>query len=168
MWRADRWATVHLFHPLSKQMPRRRTHVPILMYHSISDCSQPGVHPYYQTTTTPAVFAQHMRFLHENGYVPVTLADALSELGSPQDSSKRPVVITFDDGFEDFYTDAFPVLSSHSFTATMFLPTAYIGMAPRTCQSTRCLTWAQVRELAGAGIHFGAHTETNPRLVQLR
>ena len=89
----------------------------------------------------------------------------------------RLVCLTFDDGFRNFYTEAFPVLQEHSFTATMFLPTAFIGdtrrrfrpstLNPQPSTSRDCLTWSEVAELHRAGIEFGSHTVSHPKLVEL-
>jgi len=102
------------------------------MYHSISNASEEGVSPYYRTCTSPKVFAQQMALLKSLGCQGVTLSAGLSWLGSSETSSQpstlnpQPVAITFDDGFHDFYSEAAPVLKSHGFSATMFLPTAFI------------------------------------------
>jgi peptidoglycan/xylan/chitin deacetylase (PgdA/CDA1 family) len=80
---------------------------------------------------------------------------------------KKPVVITFDDGYLDFYVHAFPILSRYGYGATMFLPTAFIGETPRKFKDAPCLTWSQVRELHRAGVTFGSHTVNHPRLTQV-
>ena len=113
---------------------------PILMYHSISDEPEPGVPAYYQTNTSPAVFRQHMQFLADHGYRTISLDQLVSMLTiglqdyrttGPQDHGAtmplgpisafsfqlsafpKLVCITFDDGFRDFYTKAFPILQNH-------------------------------------------------------
>jgi peptidoglycan/xylan/chitin deacetylase (PgdA/CDA1 family) len=87
--------------------------------------------------------------------------------GSAGDA-QRPIVITFDDGYEDFYTHAFPILETYGFNSTVFLPTAYIGETPRQFNGAECLTWSQIRELRRAGIEFGSHTVTHPQLKSLK
>lgn len=91
-------------------------------------------------------------------------------------SGDHPVAITFDDGFHDFYTAAWPVLQQHGFSATMYLPTAFIGGTRRVFRprgsasishSKSCLTWNEVRELHSVGIEFGSHTVNHPKLVEL-
>ena len=120
--RADRLATLYLFHPLQQMLPHNAVCIPILMYHSISKGNEEAKHPYYQTTTDPAVFAEQIRFLHENQYSVIGLGELVNRV-TERKRSEKFVVITFDDGFRDFYTHAMPVLSRYGFGATMFLAT---------------------------------------------
>jgi peptidoglycan/xylan/chitin deacetylase (PgdA/CDA1 family) len=80
---------------------------------------------------------------------------------------RKFVVITFDDGFQNFYTHAFPVLHKYGATATMFLPTSFIGDSPRKFMGHDCLTWGMVVELMRANITFGSHTVTHRPLWTL-
>jgi peptidoglycan/xylan/chitin deacetylase (PgdA/CDA1 family) len=89
--------------------------------------------------------------------------------GPAAGTGKKPVAITFDDGFEDFYTHAFPVLERFGFTASMYLPTAFVGGGSEARPADKFagktfLSWPQVRELGGRRIEFGSHTVTHPQL----
>lgn len=138
------------------------------MYHSISDDAEAGVHPYYRTATSPQRFAEQMQHLHDHGHTTISLADVAGALREQdKEQENKFVVITFDDGYRDFYSQAFPELSRHGFTATVFLPTAFIGDSAISFKGKQCLTWAEVRELKGHGIDFGSHTVTHPQLRQL-
>lgn len=141
--------------------------LPILMYHSISDDPEPGLSPYYKVNTSPSVFRQHIGFLVEQGYNSIRLAKAveLLKLGAPM--PEKSVVITFDDGFRSIFTEAFPVLQEHGFTATVFLPTAFIGSPRCSFKDKECLTWDEARDLQKFGIDFGSHTVSHPRLIEL-
>jgi len=166
MLRTDALASLYLFHPWRRRSsPPGR--VPILMYHSVSGCRQEDRHPYYQTVTTPEVFDSQMKFLRENGYTVVSLHEAVNRIESSSGPTTQPVVITFDDGFQDFYTNAFPILHKYEFSAAVFLPTAHVGEVTRSFNGIECLTWSQVRELQSAGIEFGSHTVTHPELKNL-
>lgn len=165
--RADRFATLYLFHPLRAVLGPRRAGIPILMYHSISRSDGGGRHPYYDTCTAAEVFEEHIRFLHDEGYQTIGLGEAADRIEGGSPAPGKPIVITFDDGFEDFRSGAFPILDRFGYTATVFLPTAYIGDTPQVFKETQCLAWSQVRELQAAGIEFGSHTVTHPQLRDL-
>jgi peptidoglycan/xylan/chitin deacetylase (PgdA/CDA1 family) len=144
----------------------RANGVPVLMYHSISD-SVEHTHPYYQTVTTPAAFAKQMQFLHRNGYRTVNLSDVARGVGINAGADNKLVAITFDDGYRDFYRNAFPIMSEYGFRGTMYLPTAYIGDTTREFKGHACLTWSEVRELHRSGVEFGSHTVNHPQLASL-
>jgi len=163
MLTADAFATLYLVQPVRRLASRPGLGVPILMYHSVSD-PEDSHQGYFQTTARPAVFAEHMKFLHDEGYRVVGIGEVPKILEDPRGLDTRPVAITFDDGFEDFYTHAFPALEGYGFKATMYLPTAYIGEEHITFKGRRCMSWSQVREIGGRGIEIGSHTVTHPLL----
>ncbi len=108
-----------------------------------------------------------MEYLHNEKYEVISLSEVQGVVNSSAGSRGKKIVITFDDGFADFESDAFPVLSKYGFTATVFLPTAYIGDSPRIFLNRYCLTWEQVRQLHKEKIGFGSHTVTHPKLDSL-
>ncbi len=164
MLRADSIATSLVFHPWKKRRPPVGR-VPILMYHSICDSGDRSKHPYFQTHTSPQAFAAQMRHLHDNGYTTVDVRQALEYMRNPAAGPAKPVVITFDDGFLDFYTHAAPAMARHGFHATMYLPTSFIGESTaKSFVGIPCMTWDQVRELQRTGMIFGSHTVTHPQL----
>ena len=165
-FRLDRLATLYVARPVRRLASASKPSIPILMYHSITDEEELGVHAYYRTATSPSVFAQHMCYLHDLGYSTINVADAVNLLQSGG-STKKCAVVTFDDGYADFYTQAFPALNRYGFTATVFLPTGYIGAVPVQFKGKDCLTWNEVRELRKYGISFGSHTVTHPQLSTL-
>ncbi len=166
-FRLDRFATLYVVSPFQRRAPKPTSSIPILMYHSISADAETGVRPYYRTSTSRQLFASQMKCLHENGYRTVSLAEVASQLQKPGFSDDKRIVITFDDGYNDFYCGAFPLLSRFGFSATVFLPTAFIGNTPLQFKGRDCLTWAEVRELSRHGVLFGSHTVTHPQLCKL-
>lgn len=184
--RLDRIATLGVIYPAHRMMERvglcssspvgQVDRLVILMYHSISDDLELGCAPYYRVCTTPKLFADQMQWLAELGCSVVTMSEALrvlrkeplTQIQNPPDGGRTYVVITFDDGFRDFYATAYPILLRHNFLATMYLPTSFIRNERQSFKSRDCLTWNEVRELHRAGIEFGSHTVTHPRLVQLQ
>ena len=165
--RFDRWATLKVFQPLGKCLPKNQSRIPILMYHAVSADDESRVHPYYRTNTSPAVFARQMRELHEYGYSTISLSEAAAELENNAVPARKAVVITFDDGHRDFYREAVPVLEENGFIASMFLPTAHIQETTAKFKGRECLTWSEIRALQSRGMHFGSHTVSHPQLHDL-
>jgi len=138
----------------------------VLMYHSISDNLFGKSHPYFQINPTPEAFSQQMRWLRNWGYQTIDTDELLLGLEAGQDLSKK-VVITFDDGYRDFYTDAMDIMRQCGFSATIYLATDRIQDKPSRNEGAEYLTWREVRELHQAGIRFGSHTVSHPDLRSL-
>ena len=165
--RLDRLLTLNFFQPLSRAgSGKNKSRLPILMYHSIADESEENVPPYYRTATSPKLFATHLALLRAQGYEVLGLQAGLEKFQRAHSATKL-AVITFDDGYRDFYTAALPVLRQYNSSATVFLPTAFIGKTPRDFKGRACMTWDEVRESQQAGIEFGSHTVNHPRLYEL-
>jgi peptidoglycan/xylan/chitin deacetylase (PgdA/CDA1 family) len=166
--RIDRQLTTAIFHPLHRAgIASTGFRLPILMFHSVSDDPENGVSPYYKTNTAPGVFRRQMRQLAGEGYKTMDLIEAVRLLSAGERPADKTLIVTFDDGFRDFYVHAFAALQEHGFTATVFLPTAFISDHRRSFKNTECLTWAEVREMRARGIGFGSHTVNHPKLAEL-
>ena len=162
--RLDRAGTLYGVGPLFRWLFGQAGKIPILMYHSVADEDESAVRPYYRISITPPQFLQQMAWLHEKGYRSVSLGSAVELLKTGRSSLDRTVVITFDDGYRNFCDHAFPALGRFGFTATMFLPTAFISDRPLVFNRRECMTWADVREMQQRGMSFGSHTESHPQL----
>ncbi|MBO3748253.1 polysaccharide deacetylase family protein [Streptosporangiaceae bacterium NEAU-GS5] len=137
--------------------------VPILMYHSVTDRPAPATRP---LAVTPAAFAEQLAYLNDHGFTAVTFRD-YAEGGLPG----RPVVITFDDGYADFHSEALPLLDRHGFPATVFVTSGWLADAGPEAAGTpldAMLSWSQVREAAAAGVEIAGHSHSHPQLDQLR
>lgn len=164
--RLDRTITLYLGGPVSRLLTgKANVRIPILMYHAVQE-GQSDPRPYYEVNVSPATFASQMKQLQTAGYRAVSLERALQALdgGAP---AQKIVAITFDDGFQDFYETAFPILADCQFTATVFLMTGFMEEPGKTFKGKAVLTWNQVRELHSHGIHFGSHTVSHPQLRTL-
>ena len=141
--------------------------IPILMYHSIANEASA---PFRSFAVAPKRFSEQMAHLHDQGYTPLTVSQMVSLRTEGLDAlPARPVVITFDDGFSDFATEALPVLNRYQFAATLYITTGFVNSTSRWLHSEGegqrpLLTWQQVREVNASGIECGAHTHTHPQL----
>ncbi len=110
-----------------------------------------------------------MQYLYEHDYQCLNLDSFLQARYDGIPLSGKAFVLTFDDGYENFLTEAFPVLARYQFTATVFLATNLVG-SPRLEEGepeSPLLTWEQIITLRKAGITFGSHTCNHPRLLTL-
>lgn len=164
--RLDRFASVYAGRPIARLFRGSDGHgIPILMYHSVHAGSAKG-HPYYDTNTSPDVFRLQMRYLKDHGYQALDLETAIPALLAGG-TANNFVVITFDDGFRDFYTNAYPILEECGFVATVFVVSGFTADDRLALNGNECLTWAEVRELHAAGVRIGSHTVSHPRLRRL-
>lgn len=161
--RLDRFASLYVISPFLRLASKRQS-IPILMYHSIAHEDESGRHAYFRTSTSPGAFAAQIEHLHRNGYKTCSPSAVIQLLQDRIADISKIVAITFDDGFRNFYENAFPVLNKFGFGATVYLPTAYIGETTLQFNQHDCLTWSEVRELQKHGIDFGSHTVTHPYL----
>ena len=159
--RVDRELSTKVFHPLHRaRFWDRGLRIPILSYHSISNDPEPGVAPAARIATDPFVFRQQMRLLITAGCNPADLTQLISWLRDGVRPPDRTVVLTFNNGLRDFHINAFPVLQEHSFPATVFLPTDFIGASRNWFNKRETLNWPEVREMRKAGIRFGSQSVT--------
>ena len=129
-------------------------YVVALMYHEIGD----GPNSLY---VSRANFEAHMKYLYEHDYRGITLAEGKAILdGRMENTGGIPLILTFDDGYMSFYTDAYPVMSRYGYKATVFMITKRVG-SPNYCN------WDQLHELVQAGFEVGSHTQTHPSLPTL-
>lgn len=167
-FRADRFASLNIAAHLVRVGGDRRRKIPILMYHSVGGREQSARGAYYQTSVSPENFSRQMALLNRKGYRTCRLHEVITYFDKPAaGTDDKVVVITFDDGFADFYTEAFPILHRFGLASTMFLPTGYISDSAVAFKGQNCMTWAQVRELQKCGVEFGSHTVTHPQLRTL-
>jgi peptidoglycan/xylan/chitin deacetylase (PgdA/CDA1 family) len=143
------------------------------MYHSISHSSNPK---FKQFVVSPAAFTEQMAYLARHSYTPLTVTQLAEAYANRQNDGltlpERPVVLTFDDGFADFFTEALPVLQAYHFPATLYITTAFVGGTSswlRHEQETErpMITWEQACAIGASGIECGAHTHSHPQLDTL-
>ncbi|WP_351235999.1 polysaccharide deacetylase family protein [Streptomyces sp. NPDC002133] len=135
------------------------------MYHAVGHRPAPAT---YGLSVSPDAFAEQMQLLGERGFTPVTTAELGRAWRRGEPLPPRPVLITFDDGYEGVHRHALPVLAKHGFASTLFVSTGWLRGEHETGGALdTMLDWDQVRALAAAGTEIGGHTHTHPQLDQL-
>lgn len=128
--------------------------IPILMYHSVK----------YEKDNPVRIakekFREQMKYLKDNGYTTLTLDEAYAFFQSNTPVPIKSVVLTFDDGYIDNYTTAYPILKEYGFKATIFVITGYIGKG-------EYLTETQIKELDEYGMDIQSHTVNHENLSEL-
>ena len=100
-----------------------------------------------------------MKYLHESGFSTISLDQLYEAYQGKSMLPEKPIVITFDDGYLDNYTAAFPVLKQYNFTAAFFVITDVVGKG--------MMSWEQLREMQDYGMTIQPHTVTHPDLTAL-
>ncbi|WP_176592706.1 trifunctional glycosyltransferase/class I SAM-dependent methyltransferase/polysaccharide deacetylase [Sphingobium sp. EM0848] len=136
----------------------RRPALPVLMYHAVSDEGPDALRRYRVTCRD---FRDQMRWLRSHGYHAVTADHVQWHLAHDEPFAGRPVWITFDDGFQDFADNAWPVLRSLDLTAEVFLVTDHVGGTSqwdaRHGTPAPLMDAATIARLAQEGVFFGSH-----------
>ncbi|WP_292559728.1 trifunctional glycosyltransferase/class I SAM-dependent methyltransferase/polysaccharide deacetylase [Mesorhizobium sp.] len=140
----------------------RRQRIPVLMYHSVAD---DGPAALARFRCTPAAFASQMAWLRANGFHAINSEQLERFIADRQPFVGRPVLITFDDGFQNFADHAWPILRANDLTAEVFLVTDFVGESAlwdaASGPPTPLMDAGTVRRLAGEGAFFGSHLATH-------
>ena len=136
------------------------TAVPILLYHYIRVNPNPADRVGFNLSIPPAMFRAQMQYLADHGFHVLSLHQAVVAIAAHHPLPSRPVVLTFDDGYADFFTAAVPTLRAHGFTATDFVISGRMGLFS-------FMTAAQVQAADQMGFTIGAHTVDHYALAAL-
>lgn len=126
----------------------------VLNYHKIDNVN-------ISLSVRPEDFDKQMAYLKNNNYHVITPDDLYDNLEHDKELPENPVLITFDDGYEDNYKNAYPILKKYGFPATIFIVSSFIGVYPNY------LTWDQCSEMKENGISMQSHTVTHRSLTEL-
>ncbi len=141
--------------------PQSGYQIPILMYHYIGNNPNPADKARDSLSVPPDKFQDQMDYLAKSGYTPITLDTLYGIFNKQVSPPNKPIVLTFDDGYIDFYINAFPILRRFNFHAVSFIPTGLIG-------SSYYMHWDQIKEIQASGlVAFEAHTITHVNLPTL-
>lgn len=130
-------------------LPAVKVLVPIFMYHHISNL--PTFNPLdYSLTVTTTDFDAQLDWLQQQGYTSINMTELFDTLYYGKALPAHPMILSFDDGYKDVYTDALPALLAHHYRGVFFIITGMIG--------GRYMTWNQVRILQDEGMQIASHT----------
>lgn len=141
-------------------VPISSVDVHILMYHHLDNDGVTLGTDYQQLSVPPEDFREQMAWLKSNGYHTITFAQLGAAFRGESTLPANPVIITFDDGWDDIYHEAYPILREHGQVATFFISTNWIDNLEGTVE------WPQIKEMSDGGMEFGSHSSTHPYLTQ--
>jgi peptidoglycan/xylan/chitin deacetylase (PgdA/CDA1 family) len=141
--------------------PTSSTYVPVLMYHYIRFNPNPRDQTGFGLSVTPIAFHAQMAYLARNHFNVIPLSRAVAAIRSHQPLPPRSIVLTFDDGYVDFYTLAIREMAHYHFTATEFVVPGFLGRRS-------FMTWSQVVAADRMGFTIGAHTMHHLALAGIR
>ncbi len=141
--------------------PARSAHVPILMYHYVRvvDASKDPLG--FALSVTPTDLENQAAYLEANGYHTINPAQLVAALKSGAALPSKPIILTFDDSYRDFYTAAFPILQRHHLIATNYVVSEYV-----TNSYPAYMTTDMVKAIDKAGMNVAAHTKTHVDLTR--
>lgn len=134
--------------------PAGKVCIPILLYHHVVPMEAPN-----RYSISAANFAVQMAALKNLGYTTVSVEQLVRAVEIGDTLPQNPLVITFDDGYEDVYQNAYPALKNKGFTATILLVSTYVG-------TETFMTQAEVLDLIKAGWEVGSHSRTHLDLTK--
>jgi peptidoglycan/xylan/chitin deacetylase (PgdA/CDA1 family) len=149
----------------------RKEGLPILMYHKVGN--PPADSKLKKLWVSVPMFRKQMTYLKDNGYHPITFYDLYDFWDGKKALPPRPILITFDDGYQNNFTEAFPVLKELGFPATLFVVVQTVGWDnswhdPKTETRIPMISWDQLKELRAAGWEIGSHTMNHHHLPSIQ
>ncbi len=136
--------------------------VPILMFHIVRPALSSDTKDIKLFAVTPEVFDQQLSYLEQHGYSIISFQDLSDYFNGTKQLPGNPIILSFDDGWKNQYRYAFPLLQKHSMHATFFIFTN-----PMEYNHPHYISWDEIREMSAAGMTFGAHTITHPKLTDI-
>lgn len=137
--------------------------IPILLYHHILDNFPENEKSF---CVTASQFERQMQYMHKKGYKSVSF-DEIDK------KNKNSFIITFDDGYENIYLNALPILKKYNFTATIFLVSECLGKTNTWDKENKInihkiLTKDQINEMLKAGFSIGSHSKTHSHMLSIK
>lgn len=150
----DQTATASsLLSPSSQTASPSAMHVPILMYHYVEHVKDPGDTLRQKLAIFPETLDSQLKTMQQAGYTFMYMSDLADVIDGKKTLPPKPIVLTFDDGYRDFYTDAFPILKKYNIKSTEYIISAFIG-------KPNYMFLPQLQTIKQSDlVEIGAHTE---------
>jgi len=129
----------------------------VLMYHSVGNSG-------WEFSVTPEIFEKQTRYLKRNDYNFLTAGDLYDIISSKRKLTGKNVLLTFDDGYRDFMTEAVPILNKYGVPAILFIHTN--RSSEQLKNSLPLLDWADIKLLSD-NFEIGSHSHSHPNLKNL-
>jgi len=128
--------------------------IPVLMYHHIKTNTDPSNKIEAGLDLPPEQFEQEMASLNQKGYQTLNISQLF------QTDQENKIVLTFDDGYKDIITNAYPILHKYNYTATVYIISDFAGRDDY-------LNWDDIRTLKNSGWEIGSHTVSHYDLTRI-
>lgn len=132
--------------------PKTIQPIPILMYHYIRNLNDPTDQIGTNLSVSPEIFDQELQIIKNSGYQSINLDQYLNN-----QLPAKPIIFSFDDGYDNAYSEAFNLLKKYGFNGTFYVITNKIG-------TSGYLTESQIKEMSSSGMTIGDHTLSHPNL----
>tara|TARA_B110000467_G_C18265965_1_gene449289 strand:- start:254 stop:1111 length:858 start_codon:yes stop_codon:yes gene_type:complete len=147
---------------LQNELKSTISKIPILNYHEISDQNNPWC-------VSSNAFLKQMKFLKDQNYKTISLTELKKIVNNHGDVDEKLIVITFDDGCDGVYSNAYPILKNNNFTATIYVIPKWIENIGTSFegQFSTYMSWKKLKELSEHGFDIGSHTFSHKWLITL-
>lgn len=148
-------STFYYYPELSSPWKNSSIKIPVLAYHSVSKNGTEN-----RFTVSSAEFRQQMKYLHDEGYQTISLQQFRTILQGKVKNNGKQILITFDDGYENTYTEAYPIMKQYGYIATLFVITDWMD-------GRNYINWDQAKLLHRNGWDIMPHTKNHKSLPLL-
>ena len=138
----------------------RRASVPMLMYHYIEEPPPNADSIRFGLSVPPNLFATHLDVIQELGFETISVRDVINHLALGTPLPSKPIVLTFDDGYANHFTNALPLLTERGMVGTFFV----ISEFPHSGNPSY-MTWDQIRQMVRAGMEIESHARLHESLA---
>jgi peptidoglycan/xylan/chitin deacetylase (PgdA/CDA1 family) len=150
--------TKPLIIPQAKVLAGRVLKIPILMYHHVGEAPVNATGTRADLTVPTVSFAQEVSWLADQGYTSIGLSDLYSFSQGKFAMPKKPVIFTFDDGYQDVFVNAAPILKRYGFFGSFAIITQFVGT---TQNDNVYASWDQIKSAYQSGSEIVSHTQTH-------